>query len=145
MSNKPQDEAGDTLDPYLKGTTYRVYRFILKEGKPLGVSEIQKSLGLSSPSVAQYHIKKLLRLGLVREEQAGYVVERVVIENVIRIRRTSIPIQSAYVAFFAVTLGILAVLLRPAQISSLYVFAVAINIAALAISLYEAAKTWRRL
>ena len=145
MSNKPPDEAGGAFDPYLKGTTYRVYRFMLKEGKPVGVSEIQRSLGLSSPSVAQYHIKKLLRLGLVKEELSGYVVDRVVIENVVRIRRTSIPVQSAYVAFFAVTLGVLSLLLRPTSISSLYVFAVAINIAALGICLYEAVKTWRRL
>ena len=145
MSDKPPDEAGDAIDPYLKGTTYRVYRFMLKEGKPVGISEIQKALGLSSPSVSQYHIKKLQRLGLVKEERAGYVVDRVVVENVVRIRRTSIPVQTAYVGFFGATLAILLTFLRPAAIDSLYFFAIIVNLSALLVSLYETNKTWRRL
>lgn len=145
MPDKPLDEAGETYDPYLKGTTYRVYRFILKHGKPVGISEVQKGLGLSSPSVSQYHIRKLLRLGLVKEEQGGYVVERVVLENVIRIRRTSVPVQTAYAAFFGVTLFILVVFLRPTAIDSIFFFAVVVNGSALGISLYEVVKTLKRI
>ena len=118
---------------------------MLKQGTPLGISDVQKGLGLSSPSVAQYHIRKLLQLGLIREEQAGYVVDRVVFENIIRIRRFSIPVQTAYVAFFSVTLLILLVFLRPAAMTSVYFFALVINAAALAVSAYEAGKTLKRI
>ncbi len=129
----------------LEGTTFRVYRFILRQRKPVGVSDVQRGLGLSSPSVSQYHIRKLMRFGLIREEAEGYVVEKVVLDNVIRIRRMSIPVQSAYVAFFSATLIVMLAFLRPAGSTSLYFFAVAVNLAAIGISLYESIKTMRQL
>lgn len=135
------DEASDA---YLKGTTYKVYRYILKERRPQGISDIQRGLRLSSPSVAQYHIRKLLRLGLTREEQGGYVIDKIMLENVIRIRRVSIPIQTSYIAFFAVTLFILTFFVRPATINSVYFLAIVINVMALGISLYETMKTLKR-
>jgi DNA-binding transcriptional ArsR family regulator len=118
---------------------------MLKHSEPLGITDIQKALGLSSPSVAQYHVRKLLQLGLVKEEQAGYVVDKVVLENVIRIRRVSIPTQTAYVAFFGAAFFILLVFLRPATLTSVYFFAVVVNLAALAVALYETVKTYRRI
>jgi predicted DNA-binding transcriptional regulator len=145
MAEASPKGADESLDADLKGTTYRVYRYMLKRGKPLGISEVQKGLRLSSPSVSQYHIKKLLRLGLIREEEGGYVVDRVVIDNIIRIRRVSIPVQAAYVAFFAATLVVLLALLKPAVMTSLYFFALVVNCAALGASLFEAVKTLRRL
>jgi DNA-binding transcriptional ArsR family regulator len=140
MAESPKGEREDS--DHLTGTTYRVYRYMLKRGSPAGVSEVQKALGLSSPSVSQYHIRKLLRLGLIREEQGGYSVDRMVMKNFIRIRRVSIPSQMGYVAFFSVTLAILLVYLRPSTINSLYFFALVVNVVALTISTYEATKTW---
>jgi hypothetical protein len=118
---------------------------MLKQREPVGISEIQRGVGLSSPSVSQYHVRKLLQLGLIREEQGGYLVDKVILENVIRIRRVSIPIQTAYVAFFGALLLILVFTLRPATIDSLYYFAVVVNVSALGICLYEMAKTLKRL
>jgi predicted DNA-binding transcriptional regulator len=141
----PQRDNGDVSDANLKGTTYRVYKYILKQGKPLGISDVQKGLGLSSPSVSQYHIRKLLSLGLIREEQGGYVIDKMVLENVIRIKRISIPMQTAYVAFFGIALFILLVFLRPSTINSVYFFAVVTNVVALGVSLYEVRKTLKRL
>jgi predicted DNA-binding transcriptional regulator len=145
MVDVPPKEAGNALDASLKGTTLRVYRYMLKRGSPLGVSDIQKGLGLSSPSVAQYHIRKLQGLGLVSEKQGGYVVDRVIFENIVRIRRTAIPTQSAYVAFFTATLLILLASFRPTVLSSIYVYALIINIAALGASIFETVKTTKRL
>lgn len=144
MPDKPQVAAGDRYDPYLKGTTYRVYRHLLRQRKPVGISEVQKALGLSSSSVAEYHIGKLLQMGLVREEQGGYSIDKVVLDNIVRIRRVSIPVQTAYVLFFAVTLSLMLVIFRPAEITSAYFLALVVNIAALLISLYESWKTFRR-
>lgn len=144
MPDKPQEAPGGRYDPYLKGTTYRVYRHMLRQRKPVGISEVQKSLGLSSSSVAEYHIGKLLHMGLVREEQAGYVIDKVVFENIIRIRRVSIPVQTAYVLFFGVTLLLMLAIFRPVEITSGYFLAVVVNCSALGISLYEMVKTLRR-
>lgn len=84
-------------------------------------------------------------MGLIREEQGGYVVDKVVLDNVIRIRRVAIPSQIAYVTFFGTTLVILVLFLRPPTISSLFFFALVINCFALAIASYETVKTYRRL
>jgi hypothetical protein len=86
----------------------------------------------------------LLKLG-VREEQNGFVVDRVVLENVIRIRRTSFPIQSGYVAFFSVMLLVMLFFFRPDPTTSLYFLAVLIDASALGVSSYEMIKTLRRL
>ena len=68
-----------------------------------------------------------------------------VLENVIRIKRVSVPTQTGYLAFFGVTFFVLLVFLRPDTINSLYFFAVVVNVAALAVSLYEVGKTLKRL
>ena len=144
MPDVPSKEGHEAIN--LSGTTYRVYRYMLKQSKAVGISEVQKALGLSSPSVSQYHIRKLLALHLIKEEEGGYVVDRVVFENFIRIRRISIPVQTTYVAFFGATLFILLVLLWPrTSIDAVYFFAVVVNSVALGVSIYEMLKTFKHL
>ncbi len=72
-----------TGDDLLRGTTLRIYRFMYKEGRPMGLHEIQRALGLSSASIPQYHINKLISAGLVKEQEdgGGYFVDRLVFEN----------------------------------------------------------------
>lgn len=123
-----------------QGTTLRVYRYLYKVGKPLGIHDVQRGLELSSASVAEYHLKKLLRDGLIREEGNGYVVDRVMFENMVRLGRWVIPFQSAYAAFFATTLVVLATILRPSTFTSSYVFAILVNVAALGFAVFE---TWK--
>ena len=144
MPDKPSKATGGTYDSYLKGTTYRVYRYLLRQRKPMGVSDVQRALGFSSSSVAEYHIQKLLQMGLLREEQGGYVIDKVVFDNIVRIRRISVPVQIAYVLFFGVTLSLMLAAFRPAEITSAYFLAVAVNVTALAISAYETWKTFKR-
>jgi hypothetical protein len=131
----------ERADYVLKGTTLRVYRCLYRAGTPMGIHDVQRALKLSSPSVAEYHIKKLVRAGLARADQNGYTVDKIVFENVIRIRRTVIPLQATFVAFFASALVVLLTILRPASITSTYVFSLIVCTAAVVILLYEALKT----
>jgi predicted DNA-binding transcriptional regulator len=133
-------------DDVLRGTTLRIYRFMYKEGRPLGLHEIQRALGLSSASIPQYHINKLIKAGLVKEQEGGggYYVDRLVFENMIRIRRSLIPFQTTYTIFFCTTLAILLTALRSQNLSSLFLFALAINVAAIAIFASQAYRTLRR-
>ncbi|MGA2200162.1 MAG: hypothetical protein ABSG45_09520 [Nitrososphaerales archaeon] len=131
----------ERADYVLKGTTLRVYRCLYRAGTPMGIHDVQRALNLSSPSVAEYHIKKLVRAGLAKAEANGYTVDKVVFENVIRIRRTVIPLQTTFVAFFASALVVLLTILRPASITSTFVFSLIVCVAALAILLYETLKT----
>ena len=137
---KPEKSEEDVL----KGTTLRVYRLIYRQGRPMGVHDVQRGLQLSSPSVAQYHIKKLLGAGLIREGQDGYVIDRIIFENMIRVRRALIPLQATYSIFFASTLVVMLTLLRPPSITSVYIFALVVNCVALAISLYDVSRALRK-
>jgi hypothetical protein len=129
----------------LKGTTRRVYFYIIRSrNKPVRITDIQTGLRFSSPSLAHYHIKKLMELGLVREEGAGYTVDKVTIENYFLVRGRLVPFQAAYVSFFIVTLAAMLTILGTAShvtISSLTFLALVVNIAALIISAYELRRT----
>ena len=59
------------LEYALRGKAWRVYWLLLKEGKPLGVREVQRSLHFSSPSIASHHLEQLRELGLVQKEDIG--------------------------------------------------------------------------
>ena len=130
-------------DDILEGTTRRVFRFVYRQQNPVGIHDVQRGLGLSSPSVAHYHIGKLVKAGLLKEEGGGYVVDKVVFENMIRVRRAAIPLQTAYAAFLLSALTLLVTVFRPVTVSSTYVFAVVVVGAALAVSLFEAYKAMK--
>jgi DNA-binding transcriptional ArsR family regulator len=59
------------LEYALRGKAWRVYWLLLKEGKPLGVREVQRSLHFSSPSIASHHLEQLREIGLVQKEDIG--------------------------------------------------------------------------
>ena len=44
----------------LRGKTLEVYRYLLKSKNPVGIREVQRSLDLSTPSLASYHLNKNL-------------------------------------------------------------------------------------
>ena len=127
------------------GTTYKVYKYMFKAGKPVGIYDVQRGLQLSSPSVAQYHIKKLLQLGLIKEEPGGYVIDKNVFDNVIRIRRIAVPVQVAYLTFFAVMLSVLLTLLRPQTVTSTYFVAFVSSLIALLIFIQQTIQSLRRV
>jgi hypothetical protein len=56
------------------GKTWDVYLCILTSGDPIGVRDIWRTLGLSSPSLAQYHVNKLLELKLNEYPPGGKYV-----------------------------------------------------------------------
>ena len=111
----------------------------------MGVHDVQRSLGLSSPSLASYHIDKLLGAGLVKRQDEGYVVDRIVFENIVRIKRTLIPFETTYMIFFIAAFLILLTYLKPPDITSTYVFALAVSLVGAIISLYEMVKAFRKV
>ncbi len=129
----------------MNATTMRVYRFLYRQGgKPVGVHEVQTGLSLSSPSLAHYHIRKLVEQGLAKEEAGGYVVDKILFENMIRIRRSVIPFQTTYLALFVSTFVIMLTVFRPQPISEVYLFALLVNALALGIFLFETLKSLKQ-
>jgi DNA-binding transcriptional ArsR family regulator len=63
--------AGPSRESEIHGTTLRVYWYLLKAAKPIGVRETQRALSMSSPSTALYHLEKLRELGVTDKDTLG--------------------------------------------------------------------------
>lgn len=59
------------LEYALRGKAWKVYWFLLKNGRPMSVREVQRALHFSSPSVANHHLEQLRELGLVEKQDIG--------------------------------------------------------------------------
>jgi len=130
----------------LNGTTLRVYRYVVKARAPVRVTDVQARLRLSSPSLAHYHLRKLIDLGLVREEGLGYVADKVAIENFFLFRGRIVPFQAAYASFFCVTMAAMLLILAmsiTATITSFEFIALAANASAVSVSVYELRRALR--
>jgi len=127
----------DRPDDVLRGLTLKVYKFILKNDRPVGIREVQRALGLSSPTLALYHINKLEEAGLVKKELNGYVADRIILRNLIRFRKVLIPRNFFYTVFFVTSLVFLVALLRPPILTREYIFSLAVVSAAVATSVYD--------
>jgi predicted DNA-binding transcriptional regulator len=71
MSNLSSSDLAE-IESQLKGKTLQIYWYLLRDPESsVGVREVQRALGLSSPSVAAHHLDKLLTLGLVEKTVRG--------------------------------------------------------------------------
>ena len=126
----------------LRGLTLKVYKYILQNDRPVGIREVQRGLNLSSPTLALYHMNKLEEAGLIKKEAAGYVADRIILQNLIRLRRVLIPRNFFYMIFLITSLVMLIVFLRPPTLSREYVFSLAVISVAAATSVYETMKVF---
>jgi hypothetical protein len=99
---------------HLSGKTWDVYLYILTSTEPAGVRDVWRNLELSSPSLAQYHINKLLAQQLLTQTRDGkyLAIEKAQMEtlrNFVMLRGKLIPrfvFYGAMIAgFFAVYLA----------------------------------------
>ncbi|MDA4128123.1 MAG: hypothetical protein OK422_01455 [Thaumarchaeota archaeon] len=130
------------IESQLRGKTLEVYGYFLKTGGPLGIREIQRDLGFSSPSVVVYHMEKLIALGIVeRDEHARYVLARKVDVGVLNafvtIGKFTLPRVGFYGAFFT-TIALAYFLTRIDLYAIVGTFGGAIAF------WYEAWRIWRR-
>ena len=80
----------------VSGTAWDIYLYILTSDKPTGIREIWRGLNLSSPSLVQYHVNKLLEMKLVEptadgKYQANDVERTGTLRNFIMLRGRLIP------------------------------------------------------
>jgi len=121
----------------LRGKTLDVYRYVLKNNKPTGVREVQRSLSLSSPRLAFYHLNKLEESGFLKKTVEGYVVDRVVLLNSIRLKKLLIPRYLFYSIFFITAIIIQLTVFRPMRLQAEYIFGLAVSCVAAISFLYE--------
>ena len=82
MRDQPDE---NRIESELRGNTLRVYWYMLSQNETVGVREVQRAIGMSSPSVASHHLTKLVALELVEKRpDNSYEVSRVVKVGVLR-------------------------------------------------------------
>jgi hypothetical protein len=129
----------------LKGKTLQVYVYMLKKKEPVGIREIQRDLNFSSPSVANYHIEKLVSLNVVSQDEYGryFLAQKAqisVLESFVNVGGRTIPRMSFFAAFFT-TLLVAYVVLNPHSIN---IHAIGFAIAGAAAFWFETVRVWRR-
>ncbi|MBM3898373.1 MAG: ArsR family transcriptional regulator [Thaumarchaeota archaeon] len=122
----------------------RIYWYMISKGEPSGVREIQRALGLSSPSVAHHHLEKLKEIGVVGQDEYGrYLlykqVEVGMLQGFSRIGKFMLPRFSFYAVFFSTLFGFY--IIRYAE--SLNVFAALFSGVAAAVTWYETLRSWK--
>lgn len=88
-------------------TALRIYRYMALKGGWVGVREVQRALGLSSPGLAAYHLSKLVEEGLVeRSDEGKYRVKDYIdtafLREFVKLGRLVVPRYAFYATFTAV-------------------------------------------
>jgi predicted DNA-binding transcriptional regulator len=135
----------DRIEYELRGKTLKVYLFVLRQRKPVGVREVQRELGFSSPSVAYHHIEKLTRLGIVEQDGLGnYVLSKKVdpgiLQAFVNVGRFSLPRLGFYAVFFSTVATAYLVV----DFNYLDLYAVVGTVGAAGAFWFEAVRLWRR-
>lgn len=135
------------VEAELKGNTLRVYIYALKRRR-VGVREVQRSLHMSNPSLAQYHLNKLKELGLLADKDGEYeVVNEVsvsIMRDFLRVGTLIVPRFVFYAVFFSVFGLYLTYISLPAlrYVPLLAWLDTLVTVSAL-IFWYEAVRAWR--
>ncbi|HKU49412.1 MAG TPA: hypothetical protein VJP79_05645 [Nitrososphaera sp.] len=141
------DDAGRkksaSIEDQLKGKTLQVYMYMIKKKEAVGVREVQRDLSFSSPSVANYHIEKLVELALVSQDEYGryFVVQKVqvgVLQAFVNIGGLTVPRLAFFAAFFTTMLIAYLIL----NFNDLDVYAVGFATAGAVAFWFETARVW---
>ena len=137
----------EKVESELKGNTLRVYWTLLRsENGVVGVREVQRSLGFSSPNLALYHLRKLENLGLVGEERGEYRLIREVRVGVLKqftkMGTLMVPRYTLYATMFTTLLIYFVLQLQDVNFYS--VFALIFGVLATTIMWYETIRIWRQ-
>jgi predicted DNA-binding transcriptional regulator len=136
------------LESELKGKTLIVYWYLLQQPThTVGIREVQRSLGFSSPSIAVHHLEKLQDLMLVEKTATGeYVLKEEVKVGILklfmRMGRFMVPRYLFYSILFSTMLTAYLTLCFIGQIfPSLY--AVTFGLVASILFWFETVRLWR--
>jgi len=148
MSKSPRETDLRVIESSLKGKTLLVYWYLLQQpSHSVGIREVQRALGFSSPSIAVHHLGKLQDLGLVRKRMTGeYVLEEEVKVGILkfftRMGRYLVPRYFFYSVFLSTMLTTYLILCGLGQIFPSF-YAVMFGSIASVIFWIETVRLWR--
>ncbi len=144
-----EDKEQDILDHDLRGNTLRVYWYMIQGGEPVGVREVQRALGMSSPSVAAHHLNKLTSLELVeKKSDNSYELVRIVkvgvLRNFVGYRGVLLPRYTFFAVFFTIFTVVYGILALFAWISFFdRLIALALGVVASLFGWFETYRLWK--
>jgi hypothetical protein len=116
-----------------------------------GIREAQRALGFKSPSLAQYHLEKLLSLGLAtKDDMTGdyLLAKEVKIEALAQFMKLGsflIPRFVLYSVMISVLFGYFVIFVSQFELTSTTVWPLVFGIIGLVITWYETFRAWRRM
>lgn len=131
----------------LKGNTLRAYWALLSSDDGLiGVRELQRELGFSSPALSAYHLNKLVEYGLAVNERGDYRLVREVkvgvLKQYIKLGSFLFPRYMLYACMF--TTFFIYLLARFDEVSFYSMYGLAVSFIAMLVSWFEALKIWQQ-
>jgi DNA-binding transcriptional ArsR family regulator len=136
------------IESELRGKTLKVYWYLLEHSaeSSVGVREVQRALGFSSPRLAAYHLEKLEELGLVENRCGEYfLIKEIrvgVMKHFLKLGRFLLPRYFFYATMFTTFLIYIVVGFEEANAYS--VFALILSVLSSVIFWYETIRMWRQ-
>ena len=131
----------------IHGTTLRVYWYLFRNTKPVGVRETQRALSMSSPSTALYHLEKLRELGVTEKDAMGqyFLKEQVPVGTLkmfLKVGHLILP-RYLFYAIFLTTATIVYAIVTVLQSGTIELAGLVFGTAGAAVSWYECARMWK--
>ena len=131
----------------VRGNALKIYLYLLRHG-PSELRDVQHGVGLSSPSLASYHLGKLSDAGFVMQDEHGrYFAVKEKSDKILEGYSKMGPAIVPQLFFFALLFTILAAFF---SFEALYaqgflLYLVAVCVAMVVVFWYETLRLWRRL
>jgi hypothetical protein len=142
-----KEEGQPARRPDVRGNTLRVYLYLLQHS-PADLRDVQHSLGLSTPSLASYHLGKLLEGGYATQNEHGqYLVIRestnTILEGYVKLGATVVPQLAFFAILFTALAGYFA--LMSLTYPDFVPFLVVVSVGMVVVLWYETLRVWRKL
>jgi len=125
----------------------RVYWYLFKNARSVGVRETQRALSMSSPSIALYHLEKLRELGIAdKNAQGEYELKQQVpvgtLKMFLKVGHLILPRYLFYAIFFT-TAALAYAIQSILQGNTLEPVGVVFGVGAAGVCWYECARMWK--
>ncbi len=131
----------------VKGNALKIYLYLLRHG-PSELRDVQRGVGLSSASLASYHLGRLSEAGFVKQDDQGrYSAVKEASDRVLEGYSRMGPAIVPQLFFFALLFTILVAFFSFEVLngSGFTVYLVAVCSAMVLVFWYETVRLWRRL
>ena len=131
----------------VRGNALKVYLYLLRHG-PSELRDVQRGVGLSSASLASYHLGKLSDAGFVTQDEHGkYSAVKEASDRILEGYSRMGPAIVPQLFFFALLFTILVAFFsfEALYASGFTVYLVAVCAAMVLVFWYETVRLWRRL